>query len=378
MKHQDPGVRRVELITLLLAFVWLGATPARGQVPRRTAVRSAPATPATPAGEHAAFDRAVDRLPAEPWRSVPAARSAPIWDLLDALVIRRLNAGVGLDSLNAELATLHRYEPATAGVGERIGGGIYWRELPRELPSWFVGALSGDDRLLGLYNLGLSTGGRATLFSRSAGGWRVAGRIAATLPLSLTVVPGADASPGLVAVERFTGADRSQCTVSLWRVVGGRLLRDRLLPGTYWDCETAAAGSSVLFTYAQMPGSLSGGVLGPRLLSEMSLALKDDRWSIATRPLNPWLHEYDRFYRLGGKGAARAIAARASLLRGMSPHVLDDGGDAAGGSGWVLVEDARGQRRVEMEAAEKGTWQVVRVVEVTESTVEPGPPRDRE
>jgi hypothetical protein len=245
-------------------------------------------------------------------------------------------------------------------------------ELPRDLPSWFVGALPEDpeDRLLGLYNLGLGTPGRATLFTRTGRVWQATGRIAATLPLSLSVVPGTGVTPGLVAVERSTAADRSECRVSLWRAVAGQLLRERILPDTYLDCDVASGDSSVLLAYAQRPAVLSAGVLGPRLLSETSFSRHDGRWTIVTRPLNPWLHEYERFYRLGGKGAARAIASKVSLLRGMSRHVLDDGGDAGGGSGWVLVQDARGQRRVEMEATENGAWQVVRVVDVADSTEE--------
>lgn len=360
------------LLVLVVAIVGLGPGSARAQTPRNTAVRSAPAA-TSPASDREAFDRAVDRLPAETWRTVAPARVAPVWDLLDALIARRLNAAIPLDEINAELATLHRFEVASRGTGERIRGTLDWSELPADLPGWFVGAVPqlGEDQVLGLYNLGLGAPGRATLFTLRDGIWTASGRIAATLPLSLTPVPGGSGSLGLLAVERSTAEARSECRISLWRATAGQLRRDQVLPGSYLDCDVAASESAVLLTYGQLPAALTTGALGPRLLSETALTLQAGRWKLVTRPLNPWLHFYERFYRAGGGATARAIVSRSSLLRGLSRRVLDDGGDAGGGSGWILVEDARGQRLVEMEVGDKGVWQVVRVVSAADSMEQP-------
>ncbi|MBV9110870.1 MAG: hypothetical protein JO306_15795, partial [Gemmatimonadetes bacterium] len=202
--------------TLLALLLVCGATRLSAQDPLR-----------------ARFAERLDSLPEDIEGEATPEQMAPVWNVMDSIALRELNAGHTPDEVNALLPTLPGYGAPTPGQGVVIGRGRFYSQLPRETPSYFVAPVRvhGQSLLLGIYQLGINQPGRISVYREAAGRWTAAARLDTRWPAQALLLPLADSGMAVLTLETFTGADHQDGVVRVWSLEDGRLLPRDSIPG---------------------------------------------------------------------------------------------------------------------------------------------------
>jgi hypothetical protein len=143
------------------------------------------------------------------------------------------------------------------------------------------------------------------------------------------------------------------------------------------DWEAKPSRTSVAIAYDSFPAAVEAPVLGTRLRSQVTYAVRGDRIAADTVALNPWMHTVERFFSLvrhGRRTQARtlvrgtdALFARVARVRASTAA---EGGDAARGEGWVSFNTAPRSRIVVRKGADR-RWRI------TGLEPEPGKPANQ-
>lgn len=313
----------------------------------------------------ALHERFVARLQAAEDGSRSATSYRPMWNVMDSIVLRELRRGGGAEEVNRALAGLPGFSGASEGDAVTIGRGTFYGELPRELPGYVVLPIRAgrEPLLLGVYNFGVNTPGRVSLFARRAGAWRRTGVADARFPVVPYLLPVADSGLALVMVETFTGGDHQDGRASVWRVRDGLLEPLRTLTGEMKEPEARAVDGTVRIAFTRFPGHLSAPIIGTRIAYVTTVSSAGDRVSVSTEVANPWVEVVDRYYGLArtSPAAARALLADPALARTLGtrmPEALDDGGDMAAGTGWLVIAPNDARYRVTVRREGDGRWRI--------------------
>jgi hypothetical protein len=219
---------------------------------------------------------------------------------------------------------------------------------------------------MGVYNFGINAAGRVSLFARRAGAWRRTATFDTRNPVVPYLLPLADSGLAVVTLESFTGADRVDGSVRVWRVRRGALEPLLRLPVVMKDPGVEMGNGRVRIGFTQYPTHLAAPILGTRVAYVTTLLPTGSTVSARTEAANPWVEVVDRYYGLAARNpaAARALLADRSLTRRLGmrvPMAYDDGGDLRAGSGWLVIEIDEQRYRVTSRREADGRWRIAAV-----------------
>ncbi|HYH83323.1 MAG TPA: hypothetical protein VEX86_26250 [Longimicrobium sp.] len=313
-------------------------------------------------------ERFVERLEATGGGDTPSSAYRQLWDVADSLVIRELGRGRDAVEVNHALADLPGFAGATAGDGVSIGRGTFYSELPRELPGYVVLPVRAgrEPLLLGVYNFGLNSPGRVSVYARRAGAWRRTGVADARFSVVPYLLPLADSGLAVVTVETFTGGDHQDGTARVWRLRRGVLEPLRTLAGQMKEPQAEARDGRVRIAFTRFARHLEAPILGTRIAHVTTLAPAGATVSVTTETANPWVEVVDRYYGLAARtpAAARALLTTPALARTLGtrvPAAHDDGGDPRAGTGWLVIERDGQRFRVTSRRGGDGRWRITAV-----------------
>ena len=291
-----------------------------------------------------------------------------LWNVMDSLVLRELGRGKDAEAVNRALAALPGFAGATDGDGVAIGRGVFYSEVPRALPGYVVLPVraGGETLLLGVYNFGVSSPGRMSLFARRGGSWRRTGVADATATIVPYLLPLADSGLAVVTLDTFTGADHQTGSARAWRVRRGMLELLRTAGTEMKEPEARAANRAVRISFTRRPRNLEVANLGTRTGYVTTLSPAGATVAVATEVVTPWVDVVDQYYGLARRTPARARAllaspALAARLGSRMPYAHDDGGDLRAGTGWVVLEAGERRYRVTSRRGAGGQWRITAV-----------------
>jgi len=269
---------------------------------------------------------------------------------IDRYVAGLLQAGRSAEEINRALGKLAGYLPATEGKGVQASCATFWSEPPRAAPSYMVAPIPGSpggpaDQVLGIFNFSrdMTFGpGHLSLFTKTDDGWRRTAGLDSSEALAATCLDYETGCATLVVSEEFLGADRTELSVSTWKIGAGSLTRE----ARHWDglmdadLEQTATGIRILYT--KMPEFIHEAVLGARLILQIDLTAGAGGTEVNLTDLKPWLTAADL-----AVGAARGEHVVAPALRGAGVETLRDNvstvdhesGDLSAGHGIVALRD---------------------------------------
>jgi hypothetical protein len=298
-----------------------------------------------------------------------AARAA--LSALDSLVLHRLDARAAPAAVNRALAALHGYEGATEGEGTQLGRVAFYSVLPRELPSYYAHplAIGRDTVVLGIFALPGQGPARLSVYARRGRRWTRTALADRPYPLSAYALPMGGDALGLVTMESFTGGDRVDGFVRLWRLDrSGALRLQEAGRGRMVDWDAKPSRTSVAIAYDSFPAAVEAPVLGTRLRSQVTYAVRGGRIAADTVALNPWMHTVERFFSLARHGrrtqarglvrGSDALFARVARLR---ESTLAEGGNGPRGEGWVSF-DTNPRSRVVVRKGTDSRWRITGLV----------------
>lgn len=297
---------------------------------------------------------------------------ARVWDAMDSIVLRRLNAGAAPGGVGALLEALPGYSGPSEGESHQVGNTTFYGSLPRQAPNYLAAplVLGRDTLVLGIYSLMDNLPGRLSVYARQGGRWRRAGRHDAPRPLSAHLLQPVDSTAVLVAFEDFVGADRSEARARVIRVGRSGVRVERAERGRMVDPRVEPGRDGVAVTWDSFPRRVGAAVLGPRLTYRTTYRLSRGRVVADTASLTPWMEVLETLLRHQAAGrtrSARALAANDSAYRAVvrvagASVAVESEGDAARGEGWVDFWSAESDTtRVTSRRGADGRWRVVSI-----------------
>ena len=92
-----------------------------------------------------AVDRAIGAALDTTVDSIPPRRYAALWQAFDRAVLASLRSRASIDSINTILSRRKAFAGPSAGQQTAsVGGATFWRELPRDAPSYYVAGIGAD------------------------------------------------------------------------------------------------------------------------------------------------------------------------------------------------------------------------------------------
>jgi hypothetical protein len=342
----------IRLLTLLALLLVCGATRLTAQDPLRER-----------------FAARLDSLPQDIEGEATPEQMAPVWNVMDSIALRELNAGHTPDEVNAFFPGLPGYGAPTPGKSVVIGAGRFYSQLPRETPSYFVAPVRvhGEPMLLGIYQFGINQPGRISVYRQEAGTWTATARLDTRWPAQALLLPLADSGMAVLTLETFTGADHQNGVVRVWSLENGGLVPRDSIPGEMKEPEVRmATADSVVISFTRYPEYLVAPILGTRLEYDLVLAPEGDHVRHALNDRNPWVGVLDRYYGLLAthrQREAAALLAIPTLAPGLGGKAvsIDDGGDFDAGRGYVIVDAGHGTVRVDVARGADDTWRITKV-----------------
>ncbi|HET7231783.1 MAG TPA: hypothetical protein VFJ16_17355 [Longimicrobium sp.] len=313
-------------------------------------------------------DRFAARLEATEGEDTPRPAYGRMWDVMDSVVLRELGRGRSPDEINQTLAGFPGFSGAMAGDGVTIGQGTFYSELPRELPGYVVLPVrsGGTALMMGVYNFGMNSPGRVSLFARRAGRWTRTGKLDARFAVTPYLLPLADSALAIVTLDLFTGGDHQDGSVRVWLVRNGGLELLRTLTGEMKEPEARIDAGAVRVAFTRFPLHLDAPILGIRIAHVTTISAAGAGVTVRDEIANPWVEVVDRYYGLlrQSPARARALLATPSLagrLGTRAPTSYDDGGDLRGGTGWIVLGIGDRRYRVTSRRATSGQWHITAV-----------------
>lgn len=291
-----------------------------------------------------------------------------LWNVMDSMVLRELGRGKDAEAVNRTLAGLPGFAGPTEGDGVAIGRGVFYSELPRALPGYVVLPVraGGETLLMGVYNFGINSPGRLSVFARRGGAWRRTGVADARAAVVPYLLPLADSGLAVVTLETFTGGDHQDGTARVWRLRRGVLEPLQTLQGEMKEPEAAIADGRVRISFTRFPRHLHAPILGTRIAYVTTLSSTGATVRATTEVANPWVEVVDRYYGAAARtpAAARALLATPALARSLGtrvPTAHEDGGDVRAGTGWIVIERAGRRYRVTSRRGAGAQWRIMAV-----------------
>ena len=290
-----------------------------------------------------------------------------VWEAMDSIALGRLNAGERPEALGERLTRLPGYAGASAGDGVQVGRTTFYSQLPREAPNYLAAPvrICGETVVLGIYSLMHNTPGRLSVYARRGGRWRRTGSHDAGGPLSAYLLPMGDTALGVVMIESFTGADRTEGRVRLWRLTPAGLRPLGAERGRLVDYGVEAKAREIAVSWDSFPKHLAAPTLGARLAFRTTYRARGGRIVADTVSLRPWMEALENLARHRERGEtarARAFAASEEVYRRVAALVhgssaTEEGGDLDRGEGWVAFY----RDRVVVRRGADGRWRAVAV-----------------
>ncbi len=348
--------------TLLLAIATLSATDVSAQraIPDTAALRRALAVVFDTTGDHNSLAEFARELPT-----------------LQAALVVLLNNGQSVGGVNKWLGTLPGFQGPHPGSSTTIGNAVFFRDLEKDAPSFYVAQLTPtrSDLLLAVVNYPWINGPSAIgVLRRTPTGWHRLGGLTSDNQLELYILNPATPFPTLAVFDRYWRADGSQGNLRFWQVREQALTPISDTLAQLEDAEFSCNDSDLTVTAAQFPEHLSYSTMGPRRLLKWRYRITETRIDSTSTDLSPWVSLVDRLY--GALEAHDTIRVRhflahpdmLHLLVAHEPNVSDDTGSVELGRGEVQLSfsDAAGTDRyyrVQSERQPDGVWRIVRLVE---------------
>jgi hypothetical protein len=247
---------------------------------------------------------------------------------------------------------------------------VFYSQLPRETPSYFVAPVrvGGRTLLVGVYSLTMSSPGRMSVYAQSARRWRRIGHHDGRHRVAPYFLPLADSVLGVVTMDSYVGGDHSRGWVKLWRLTPSGLRLERAEPGSLLDPDVVATDSTIVVENSNTAPTVGGAHLGPRMGVRAIYRARAGRIVRQTVETNPWVYVVERFYAHVGRGErtrARALAADDAAYRALlavRPHAQREGGDVKRGEGWLEMYTDAAPVTIESRRGTDGRWRIVRVV----------------
>ena len=332
--------------------------------------------------EWRAVDRAIAGVHDTTLDSIPISRERHLWQSFDAAVLAALRSGTSVDSINGILARRHGYSGPSGGQPTAsVGGATFWRELPRDAPTYYVAPVEPDrdDVLVGVFQveyLWANGPSHVSIYSRSAqpgSRWIRSAGFTSDRQIELYRIPSDSGAPILATFETWTRADGSQAELKLWRLDGTSLVRvPRVVRDTalFQDLDVEVTQDALVLRSLQFPRYVSACAMCARLALERTLRVAQGRIAESVVSDNPWVTLVDSLYGLLGRG--RITAARAMLpfpglakrVLGLDPDFHSDTGSMEAGRGNVVVHvgsNPDGAWRFESRRGADGVWRIVAV-----------------
>lgn len=312
-------------------------------------------------------ERFVERLDSTGGGAGPAAYRR-MWEVMDSLVLRELGRGRSADEVNRALAELPGYSDASEGRGFSTGRATFYSELPRELPGYVVLPIrAGREALLmGVYNFGVASPGRVSVFARRGGAWRRTGVADSRFTVVPYLLPLADSGLAVVTLETFTGASYQSGTARAWRVRRGVLEPLRTVATEMLEPHAETTNRTVRISFTRRPGNLGAANLGTRRGFAITISPAGQTVTVRTEVITPWVEVVDQYYGLARQAPARARALLASpslatRLGSREPMSHNDGGDLRAGTGWLVLGIGERSYRVSSRRGSDGQWRITAV-----------------
>jgi hypothetical protein len=95
------------------------------------------------------IDRTLSLMAHEGADTVPNRRVSHLWSAFDSAVVAELNARTPVDSINRLLSRRPGYRGQSPGQETlRLPNATFWRELPRDAPTYFVAPIDSASTVL--------------------------------------------------------------------------------------------------------------------------------------------------------------------------------------------------------------------------------------
>ena len=329
-------------------------------------------------------------LRAQDWRSVDQTltlvvdsgaealsprRLSRLRSAFDVAVTAELNAGTSLDSINRLLAHRPGYAGPSPGQSTlKLPNATFWRELPREAPTYFVAPVDSAATTLLAIMQSPSTNGPSHLsvFRRRQGRWERSSGFSSDEQVAAYRIPARDTAVFLATLETWMRADGSESRFKLWRLAQGQLHR-LARPDTvkFQDADVEPTDSALVITVSQFAGNVSACTMCTRLYYAYLFTASGRGVSENAVSLNPWALLVDSLYAMTAKGetrGARALLPRSTSLKALSgkdPEFMADSGDPRAGDGRadILVRPGDCERywRFRSVRQPSGAWKIVEV-----------------
>ena len=302
-------------------------------------------------------------------------RLSRLRNAFDAAVTTELNAGISLDSLNRLLTHRPGYAGPSPGQSTlKLPNATFWRELPREAPTYFVAPIDRDATTLLAIMQSPSINGPSHLsvFRKRQGRWERSSGFSSDEQIAAYRIPARDTAIFLATLETWIRADGSESRFKLWRLAQGQLHR-RARPATvkFQDADVAPTDSALVITVSQFSGNVSACTMCTRLYYAYLFTASERGVSENAVPLNPWALLVDSLYAMTAKGntrAARALLPPSTSLRSISakyPQFVADSGDPRAGDGRadIVIRPGDCERywRFRSVRQPSGAWKIVEV-----------------
>ena len=307
-----------------------------------------------------------------------AANFRQLWEVMDSVVLRELNAGRSANEVNRVLAGFPAYSGPSEGDGVTIGRTTFYGELPRELPSYVLLPVRAEreELLLAVYNFSVNGAGRVGLFARRGGRWTRTSWVGARASVTPYLLPLADSVLAIVTLDLFTGGDHQDGWVNVWRIDDGALRSLAPIPGRLKEPSATMDHGVIRVEHNRIPDGLAAPVMGTRIGMMTTITPVGTTVRMDTRITNPWVEVVSQYYEMIWRLPSVALDCLASTelsarLGSKIPMSYRDGGDLAAGTGWIVIAPGGGNTyyRVTSRRMPGGKWRI--------TAVEPVPaPRD--
>ena len=322
------------------------------------------------------IDRAADATALS--RADSLVRERFLWRLFDSAVVSALDRSLSIDSINRTLARRHQYRGPTPGqMTLQTADATFWRQLPRDAPSFYVAALGADvpDVLLGVFQIEREWGNgpsHLSIYRRIGDRWQRATGISSDREIFAYRIPGDSGSAALATIEHWQRADGDESELKFWRFENGGLRRIARADTTrFQDLNIGYKDSALVLWSAQFPRHVEACTMCTRLIYEHVLTAAEGRVREQIHSLSPWASLVDDFYgyladrRVGAAQRLLSPSIRATALAGGEPEFQADTGDFEAGRGTAVVSVAGGDCgrtfQFRSQRLPDGQWRIVDV-----------------
>ena len=320
-----------------------------------------------------ALGSTIDTMMTDHLDDLPAGLISRLWTRFDSTVLAALNGGQDVGQVNALLARLPYYKGPGGDTGVAIGHSRFYREPPRDAPTYFVAQLGRAPArpVVGVFAYPWVNGpSRSSVYARREGRWQVTDSITDENQLEVRGVHSDSEEPILAVLSAYMRADGRNAHVRLFTVRNGRLLRQQVpLPDTMDDGEVDCTDSTIEVAWATYPRSIAGCVMCTHLWHSLSIRPTPSGLQSRHEYLNPWVEVVDRYFSTPAsrRDGARLLVVSDSLertLRRIDRLEADrDSGSVSAGWGFVELSSESTETWWRIEAQRRGdAWIMTRVV----------------